>query len=142
MPFNGSAPSTTALLGGHVHALFQNIDSILPYMKAGTVVPLTIAADARSAHLPDVPTFAEAGVPGVINETWFSIVAPAGVPADILATLREKSRAIVESKEYRAFINAQNADPLPAGADAFQSFLKDEDERWARVLKNAAVRIN
>lgn len=142
VPFNGSAPATNALLGAHVHAAFQNIDSILPHIKAGSVIPLAVAAEKRSPHLPDVPTFEEAGVPGVVNKTWFSLVAPAGVPDPVLKLLRDKSRAIVESEDFKAFLSAQISEHLPAGSDAFEAFLKEENERWSRVLQRAAVRIN
>ncbi len=142
VPFNGSAPATNALLGAHVHAAFQNIDSILPHIKAGSVIPLAVAAEKRSPHLPDVPTFEEAGIPGVVNKTWFSLVAPAGVPDPVLKLLRDKSRAIVESDDFKSFVSAQISEQLPAGSDAFEAFLKEENERWSRVLQRAAVRIN
>lgn len=142
IPFNGSAPATTALLGGHVHALFQNIDSIMPHIKSGEVVPLAISAEKRSAHLPDVPTFDEAGIPGVVNKTWFSLVAPARTPPDVLARLQEKSRAVAESREFRDFIASQIAEQMAAGPDAFVSFLNEENDRWARVLKRAAIKVD
>lgn len=142
VPFNGSAPATNALLGGHVHAAFQNVDSILPHIKAGKVVPLAVAAEKRSPHLPDVPTFEEAGIPGVVNKTWFGLVAPAGVPGHVLNLLRDKSRAIVESEDFKSFLSAQISEHLPAGSDAFEVFLKEENERWSRVLQRADLRVN
>jgi len=142
IPFNGSPSATTALLGGHVHALFLNIDSIMPHIKSGEVTPLAISGEKRSPYLPDVPTFAEVGIPGLVNKSWFSLVAPAETPAAVLELLRAKARAVVGSKEFHDFLGSQMAEPMPAGPDAFLSFLKEENERWARVLKNAAIKAN
>lgn len=140
VPFNGSPAATIALLGGHVHALFQNIDSTLPHIKSGEVTALAISGEKRSPYLPDVPTFEEAGIPGLVNNSWFSLVAPAKTPPAVLKLLQVKARTIVESKEFRDFLGAQIAEPMPAGPEAFLSFLNEENERWARVLKNAAIK--
>jgi tripartite-type tricarboxylate transporter receptor subunit TctC len=142
VPFNGSAGGTSALLGGHVHASFQNIDSILPQIQSGALKALAIAAEKRSEFLPDVPTFDEAGVRGVVNKTWFSIVAPANVPQDVLAVLQKEARAVAESEDFRQFVKKQVADPLPAGPDAFRVFLNEEIDRWTRVLRSAAAQVN
>ena len=142
VPFNGSAPGTSALLGGHVHAGFQNIDSILPQIQSGALKPLAIAAEKRSEFLPDVPTFDEAGVRGVVNKTWFSIVAPANVPKDVLEVLQKAASAIVVSEDFQRFVKAQVAEQLPAGPDAFRDFLKEEIDRWTRVLRSASAQIN
>lgn len=140
IPFNGSPAATIALLGGHVHALFQNIDSTLPHIKSGEVTALAISGEKRSPHLPDVPTFEEAGIPGLVNKSWFSLVAPAKTPPAILKLLQVKARAIVESKEFHDFLHSQTAEPMPAGPEALLAFLKEENERWARVLKYAAIK--
>jgi tripartite-type tricarboxylate transporter receptor subunit TctC len=140
IPFNGSPTATTALLGGHVHALFQNIDSIMPYIKSGEVTALAISGENRSPYLPDVPTFEEAGISGLVNKSWFSLVAPAKTPPAVLKLLQEKSRAVVESKEFHEFLGLQIAEPMPAGPEALLSFLNEENQRWARVLKNAAIK--
>lgn len=140
VPFNGSPAATTALLGGHVHALFQNIDSTLPHIKSGEITALAISGEKRSPYLPDVPTFEEAGIPGLVNKSWFSLVAPAKTPPAVLKLLQLKARAIVESKEFHDFLGSQMAEPMPAGPEALLSFLKEENERWARVLKNAAIK--
>jgi tripartite-type tricarboxylate transporter receptor subunit TctC len=140
IPFNGSPAATTALLGGHVHALFQNIDSILPYIKSGEVTALAIAGKNRSPYLLDIPTFEEAGISGLVNKSWFGLVAPAKTPASVLELLREKSRAVVESKEFNEFLGSQIVERMPAGPEALLAFLNEENQRWARVLKNAAIK--
>lgn len=141
IPFNGSPQATTALLGGHVHALFQNIDSIMPFIKSGEVTALAISAENRSRYLPDVPTFEEAGIPDLVNKSWFSLVAPSKTPPAVLELLQKKSRAVVESKEFRDFLGSQIIEPMPAGPEALLSFLSEENRRWARVLKNAAIKV-
>jgi len=141
IPFNGSPQATTALLGGHVHALFQNIDSIMPSIKSGDVTALAISAENRSPYLPGVPTFEEAGIPDLVNKSWFSLVAPSKTPPDVLELLQEKSRAVVETNEFREFLGSQIIEPMPAGPVALLSFLNEENKRWARVLKNAAIKV-
>lgn len=140
IPFNGSPAATTALLGGHVHALFQNIDSIMPYIKSGEVTALAISGENRSPYLPDVPTFEGAGISGLVNKSWFGLVAPARTPPAVLELLREKSRVVVESKAFHEFLGSQIVERMPAGPEALLSFLNEENQRWARVLKNAAIK--
>ncbi len=140
IPFNGSPAATTALLGWHVHAMFQNIDSIMPYIKSGEVTALAIAGENRSPYLPDVPTFEEAGISDLVNKSWFGLVAPARTPPAVLELLQEKSRAVVESKEFHEFLGSQIVERMPAGPEALLSFLNEENQRWARVLKNAAIK--
>jgi len=134
IPFNGSPSAMTALLGGHVHALFANIDSVMPHIKSGEVTALAISGERRSPYLPDVPTFEEAGIPGLVNKSWFSLVAPAKTPPAVLELLQEKSRAVVESKEFQDFLGSQIIEPMPAGPKALLSFLNKENKRWAHVL--------
>ncbi|TCR62985.1 tripartite tricarboxylate transporter substrate binding protein [Bosea sp. BK604] len=141
IPFNGSPQATTALLGRHVDALFQNIDSIMPLIKSGEVTALAISAENRSPYLPDVPTFEEAGFSDLVNKSWFSLVAPSGTPPAVLELLQEKSRAVAESKAFREFLGSQIIEPMPAGPEALLSFLNEENQRWARVLKNAAIKV-
>lgn len=140
IPFNGSPSATTALLGGHVQALFLNLDSIMPHIKSGEVIALAISGEKRSPYLPDVPTFEEAGIPGLVNKSWFSLLAPANTPPIVLERLQTSARTIVESKEFLDFLGSQMAEPMPAGPDALLSFLNEENERWLRVLKNAAIK--
>lgn len=140
IPFNGSPAATTALLGGHVHALFQNIDSIMPLIRAGEVTALAVSGQSRSPYLQDVPTFEELGVSGLVNKSWFCLVAPSKTPPDVLEFLQKKTRAVVESKEFREFLGSQLVEPMPAGPEALLSFLNEENQRWARVLKKAAIK--
>lgn len=140
IPFNGSPAATTALLGGHVHALFQNIDSIMPFIKSGEVTALAISGENRSPYLPDVPTFEEVGISGLVNKSWFCLVAPAKTPPDILDLLQKKARAFVDSREFREFLGLQIVEPMPAGPEALLMFLNEENQRWARVVKNAAIK--
>ena len=134
IPFNGSPAATAALLGGHVHALFANIDSVMPQIRSGEVTPLAISGDKRSPYLPDVPTFEEVGIPGLVNKSWFGLLAPAKTPPAVLELLQAKSRAVVESKEFQDFLGSQIVEPMPAGPEALLSFMNKENQRWARVL--------
>lgn len=139
IPFNGSTPSITNLIGGQVNAAIQNIDSVLPHVKAGKLRALAVASDKRSTNLPDVPTFKEAGVDGVVNRTWFGIAVPSGTPEDVRKILEEKSVAVANSDEFKAFLDIQSAESVEPGSAAFAAFLDDESKRWAEVVQTANI---
>ncbi|MFC7556983.1 Bug family tripartite tricarboxylate transporter substrate binding protein [Pseudoroseomonas wenyumeiae] len=81
VPYRGSGPATTDLIAGNVDVFFDNVPSILPHLRSGAVRPIAVLSAQRAPELPEVPTFAEAGVPGVVIESWFGLIAPARVPA-------------------------------------------------------------
>lgn len=142
VPFNGSSASFANLLGGHVDAAFQNIDSVLPHVKSGAVRALAVASAERSAALPDVPTLEEKGIHGVENQTWFGIAAPAGLPPEVLEALVQASRKVVESEDFQDYLRSQAVNATPVGPQAFKTLLDDERVRWRRVIDAAGIRLN
>lgn len=139
VPFNGSPASITNLLGGHVDAAIQNVDSLLPHLESGALRGLAVASEERSVHLPDLPTFSELGIDGVVNRTWFGIVAPAGVPADVIEKLEAATSDIARSEEFQAFLAHHAADPAPLNGAEFSAFLEEENARWEEVLQAANI---
>ena len=95
VPYKGSAPAVTDLLGGHVRSMFDNTPNVLPHVKAGKLRALAMTSRTRSAHAPDIPTVAEAGVPGYEVDVWFGLVAPAGTPREVLAKLNAEINRIL-----------------------------------------------
>lgn len=142
VPFNGSTASIASLLGGHMDAAFQNIDSLLPHIQAGTLRALAIASTTRSDALPDVPTLEEKGIQGVENQTWFGIAAPAGLPASVYDTLVKASTEVVTTDEFQAYLRSQAVNATPAGPEAFKSLLDEERQRWRQVIEAADIRLS
>lgn len=142
VPFNGSTASIANLLGGHVDAAFQNIDSLLSHVQSGSLRALAVASAERSAALPDVPTLEEKGIQGVENQTWFGIAAPAGLPEPVQQALVQASQQVVESAEFQDYLRAQAVNSTPVGPQAFKTLLDDERGRWRQVIEAADIRLN
>ena len=99
VPYKGSAPAMTDLLGGQVQLMFENIATAHPYIKSGKVRALGVTSRGRNASLPDVPTIAESGVPGYAAEPWYTVSAPRGLPADVLRRLNTELNAVLKSPD-------------------------------------------
>lgn len=141
VPYKGGAPAHTDLMGGQVDASFQNVNSVLQYIKAGKMRPLAVTSAKRSAVLPDVPTMSEAGVPNVEVTSWQAIVAPKGLPADV----RTKAQAaFVEAlnspkvKDQFTSIGFEMVTNTPAEFEAFQ---QKEYAKWKKVIETGKISI-
>ena len=139
--FKSAGPGVIDLLGGHSHAMILSITASLPHLRAGKLRALGTGGTKRSPILPEVPTIAEAGVPGYEATNWFGLVAPAGMPAAVVRRLNKELQAIVASDEVnRVFLNdGAVADYL--GPTEFDKFLKRERAQWAGVVKKANIKL-
>jgi len=145
IPYRGTAPSVTDLLGGQLQALFTGVTVLLPFIKAGRMRPLAVSSPRRLAVLPDVPTVSESGIPGTQGfeaDQWYGLVAPAGTPADIVALLNQHVNKALNSPEVRARLASEGADPTPATPQAFGELIAREIPRWAKVVKNAGIHLD
>lgn len=139
VPYKGSAPAVTDLLGGQVGLMFDNIPNVIQHVKAGKLKALAVTSPQRSPHVPDVPTVAEAGVPGYEVSVWFGIAAPGGTPPAIIEQLNAEIVKTLKLPEVRDKFFAQGVDVVGSSAAAFAAHLKEQAALWAKVVKDAGV---
>ena len=140
IPYKGSAPGVSALLGGEVMLGFTDTLITLPLVKAGKLRALAVTGPVRSPLVPDVPTMAEAGVANYAVNVWFGLLAPAGTPAEIVSRLGAEVGRHVGSAEMRDRLTALGAEPVGNTPEQFAAFLKAEIARWAAVVRTARIR--
>ena len=139
--FKGAGPAVIDLLGGHSHALIGSIASSLPHIKSGRLRALGTGGVKRSVVLPDVPTIAEAGVPGYQAISWFGILAPAGTPAPVVDMLNKELKEILTLDEVRKVMLSAGLGADYLGPAEFGKFVKREMAQWAGVIKKANIKI-
>ena len=138
--YKGGGPALADTLAGHVHMNLGSLIQILPHIKSGKLKALGVGGTKRVPAIPDVPTIAEAGVPGYEASNWWGIVAPAGVQAAILARLRQEIAAILESPEMRKRFEAEGAETARLSPAQFSDFIGAETAKWTRVVKDAGIK--
>ncbi|CAN7534691.1 tripartite tricarboxylate transporter substrate binding protein [Pseudorhodoferax sp. LjRoot39] len=141
VPYKGSAPLTTDLLGGQIDLSFDTLTPLVQHIKGGKLRALAVTTGKRSSTLPDVPTLAESGMPGFDQGTWFGILAPAGTPKDIVARLNTEMVRIIHSAEFRKRMEEIGAEPVGDTAEQMAARIKDDTARYARLVKDAKVAI-
>jgi tripartite-type tricarboxylate transporter receptor subunit TctC len=142
VPYKGSAPAVSDLLGGQVQLMFDNLPSALPHIKAGKLKALAVTSATRAAALPDVPTIHESGVPGFEAASWFGLLAPAGTPPDVVNKINAevaKWLATPDGKEKLAAVGANAAGGSP---DAFAKHIAAETAKWAKVVKDSGAKVD
>jgi len=139
VPYRGGAPAVSALLGGEVTALFETSLTLQPHVAAGTVRALAVASKSRAAVLPNVPTLAEAGYPGILAENWYGLYAPTGTPADVRAQLYAELAKALKSPDVRERLTAQGAEIRETTPEQAAAFLDAEFAKWQRVVAQANV---
>jgi tripartite-type tricarboxylate transporter receptor subunit TctC len=140
VPYKGSSQTVTDLLAGRIQLMFSPGGTVLPHIKAGTLRGLALSGRQRLTSLPDVPTFAEAGVKGLDSALWFGLNAPAGTPAPIIAYLNKEVGAVLNLPDVKASLIAQMIFTAPSTSEAFGKFIREDTERWARVVKAAGIK--
>ncbi len=142
VPYRGSAPAITDLLGGQIQLMFDPIQSPLQHVKAGTLKALGVSSSKRSPLLPDVPTIAEAGVPDYETTAWWGIFAPAQTPPAIVERLHDEISKIVRSDFYHQQLASLGAEPVTASQQAFDQFVKQETTKWAKVVRESGATVD
>ncbi|WP_270175099.1 tripartite tricarboxylate transporter substrate binding protein [Diaphorobacter sp. ED-3] len=142
VPYKGSGPLTTDLLGGQISMSFDTVTPVLPHIKAGKLRALAVTTAKRSVALPDVPTLEEAGLPGFDMGTWFGMLAPAGTPKGIVARLNADMVKIIQSPEFRKKMDDIGADPIANTPEQMARQIKDDTARFARLVKEAKVSLD
>jgi len=142
VPYKGSAPALTDLIGGQVQLMFDNLPSSLPFIKAGKLRALAVTSGARAAALPDLPTLAESGLPGFEASSWFGVLAPAGTSRDIVAKLNGAIAGWLASPEAKEKLLAQGAIAAGGTPEDFARHIGAETSKWAKVVKASGAHID
>jgi tripartite-type tricarboxylate transporter receptor subunit TctC len=142
VPYKGSAPALTDLVGGQVQLMFDNLPSALPHIKAGRLRALAVTTAARAPALPEVPTVAESGLPGFEASSWFGLLAPAGTPADVIAKVNGELARWIASPEAKERLLAQGANPAGGTPEDFARHIAAETAKWARVVKASGAKVD
>jgi tripartite-type tricarboxylate transporter receptor subunit TctC len=139
VPYKGSAPAVTDLIGGQVQVMFDNISNVLPHVKSGKLKALAVTTPARSPLTPEVPTVIEAGLSGYEVGVWFGIAAPGGTPAPIVDKLNAEIVKILRMPDVTEKFAAQGVEAIGSTAEQFQAHLQAQRTVWSKVVKDAGV---
>ncbi|MBS7776599.1 tripartite tricarboxylate transporter substrate binding protein [Acidovorax sp. CCYZU-2555] len=142
VPYRGSGPAVTDLLGGQVDFMFDSITSARPHIEAGKLRAIAITTKTRSPSLPDVPTVAEAGVPGYEVSPWFATFMPAGTPAPIVEKLGKTLNEAMNDPEVKKRLSAIGAEPIGSTPQALAVHLKTETDRWTKLIKESNIKVD
>jgi tripartite-type tricarboxylate transporter receptor subunit TctC len=140
VPYKGSGPAVADLVGGRVQLMFDAAPSLIAHVRSGKLRVLAAASSERNRLLPDVPTFAEIGLPRVNVSLWYGLLAPAGTPRPVIETLNRAIGRILETPEVAERLHAQGAEPMLGPPSAFAAFMRAEVDKWAPVVKQANVK--
>ncbi|MCS3504756.1 tripartite tricarboxylate transporter substrate binding protein [Achromobacter sp. JUb104] len=141
IPYRGSGPAMVDLMGGQVQIAFETASSVIPHIKSGKVRALAVLSARRNPQLPDVPTMAEAGVPGVEMSAWYGIYMPANTPAAIQTRIHDDVNQILALPETQARLLAIGADITPMSQAQFAQFHKAENQRYASIIKKNNISV-
>jgi tripartite-type tricarboxylate transporter receptor subunit TctC len=139
--YRGSAPAITDLLSGQVQMYFDTVVTAMPQLRAGKLRALAVSTEERSALLPDVPTFGEAGYPAMTQRGWFGVFAPAGTPRPVVERLHREVLAATAADEAKARFERDGLARMTFAAEAFAAFIKEDLAPWARTLKALNIQV-
>ena len=140
IPYKGSAPVVTDLLAGQVDIMFDNVPNVIGHVRAGKMKALAVSTAQRSPLAPEVPTVAEAGVPGYELAVWFGVLAPAGTPRDIIGRLNAEIVKALNSADIKDRFAKQGVEVRTSTPEQFGEFVKSEVARWAKVVLDANIK--
>jgi tripartite-type tricarboxylate transporter receptor subunit TctC len=142
VPYRGASLALTELLAGQIQFMFTTIPPALPHLKTGRLKAITVANAKRSALLPDVPTTAEGGAPGVEASSWNGVLFPRGTPAEMIARLHRELGAIMSQADVRERLSTAGVETLMSTPAEFAAFIAEETARYAKVVKASGARVD
>ena len=142
VPYKGSSPALTDVMGGQVQVMFDNLPSSLALIKAGKLRAIAVTSMVRAPALPNVPTINESGLPGFEASSWFGVLAPAGTPAPIVARINAEVNKWLQSADAREKLLAQGAEAAGGSPEQFAAFIRSETEKWAKVVKASGAKVD
>jgi len=140
VPYKGSSPALTDLLGGQIDLMFTTVASVAQYIKSERLRALAVTSASRSAAYPNLPTIAEAGVPGYAAESWYGIYVPAGTPAPVIARLNQAVHAAVKSESFKSRIEEEGLMVASGPPEELSKYVQAEEARWKRVVTEARIK--
>ena len=141
VPYKGSGPALTDVVGGQVQIMFSNLTSAVPQVKSGRLRGIAVTGEKRAAAVPELPTVIEAGVPGYVVISWFGVLAPAGTPRAIIVRLHRELGQALGVAEVRERLAGEGAEPTSTTPEQFTAFIRKEIVQWARVVREAGIRV-
>jgi tripartite-type tricarboxylate transporter receptor subunit TctC len=141
VPYKGTGLAISDIARGQVAMIFDSIITGQQHAKAGNVRMLAVSTAKRSALLPDVPTMAEAGVPGYESNTYFGVLGPAGLPREVVDKLSGDIAAVLKAEDLRARFAAAGAEPAGTAPEAFAALIESERDKWARLIRSANIKV-
>ena len=139
VPYKGGGPAMQDVIAGHVKIMFSSLVQTTPFIKSGQLIALGTGGAKRSPVLPDVPTIAEAGVPGYVADNWWGLAAPAGLPKPIIDKLYAATQAALKAPELQAQFEREGAAPVEMSTAEFGEYIKTEITKWGRVVKEGNI---
>lgn len=140
VPYRGSTPAVTDLLGGHVQLMFSPASSVLQHVRSGKLKALAVTTSKRTTIAPELPTLDELGLKGFDTSVWFGLVAPVGLQSDVAGKLRAAAHAALDTPAVQAIYKAHGIDAIKTTQDEFARFLRNESERWSKVIQTAGIK--
>lgn len=141
IPYKGAAPATTDLITGQIQVSLASTPGAVPQVRAGKIKALGVTSARRIGKLPDVPTVAEAALPGYEASVWYGIVAPANTPREIVMRLNQETAKIIAERSHRERMLAGDFEPTSNTPEEFGAFIKSETEKWGKVIKTSGARL-
>jgi len=140
VPYKGTGQALTDLLAGHVNLMFAPAQTVMPYVQAGKLRALAVTGSKRSETLPDLPTVAESGLPGYEAVGWFGLLVPAATPKTTVAKLSADVKRVLAMGEVRERMLALGADPAANAPEEFARFIRDDQAKWSKLMKEAGIK--
>jgi tripartite-type tricarboxylate transporter receptor subunit TctC len=141
VPYKGNAEALTDLISGRVSIVFTGVPPVVPLLKAGRVRLLATTGRQRTAQLPDVPTIAEAGLPGAQVLIWYGVVAPVATPKEVVARLNREIVRIMQAPDLREKFSQQGIDPETSTPEQFAQLIREEYARWTKVIRTSGIKL-
>ncbi len=141
VPYKGIGPAFTDMMGGNLQMALPSLASMIPHLKAGKMRSLAITSSTRSPLAPDLPTVAEAGLPGFQLEVWWGLLGPAKMPPAVLKRLNEELNAVLTQPDVRDILGREGAVPKPGTPEEFRAEISSEIARWSKLIKEAKIEI-
>ena len=139
VPYKGTGPALTDLIGGQVQLMFCNLTAALPQVKSGRLRALAVTGAKRTATVPELPTVIEAGLPGYVVTSWFGVLAPAATPRDVIVRLNSELAQAMRSPDMRERLAGEGAEPTSSTPEQFAAFIKTEIAQWTKVVRDARI---
>jgi tripartite-type tricarboxylate transporter receptor subunit TctC len=142
VPYRGSGPAAMDTLSGQLQLSITDLPAALPHIRAGKLKAFAVTSPKRLSNLPEVPTLSEAGLTGYDSTGWFGLVAPAGTPAFIVQRLNSEWTAALNDEAIKAQMRGNGMEPMPTSVENFEAYIKSETQKWAKVIKQANIKLN